>query len=63
MLHAHGVSPADLGVGRSEFTPEQSRNAFGILCSHWKAYRVTPVKFWLESELADIFGFDQVPLR
>jgi glucuronate isomerase len=61
MLHAHGVSLADLGVGQSEFTPEQSRNAFRILCSRWKAYRGTPVKFWLESELADIFGIDQVP--
>ncbi len=28
MLHAHGVSLADLGVGQSEFTPEQSRDAF-----------------------------------
>ena len=61
MMHAHGVSLADLGVGQSEFTPEQSRNAFRILCSHWKAYRGTPVKFWFESELADIFGIDLVP--
>ena len=60
-MHAHGVSLADLGVGQSEFTPEQSRNAFRILCSHWKAYRGTPVKFWFESELADIFGIDLVP--
>jgi len=61
MMHANGVSLADLGVGQAEFTPEQSRNAFRILCSHWKAYRGTPVKFWFESELADIFGIDLVP--
>jgi glucuronate isomerase len=61
MLHAHGVSLADLGVGQAEFTPEQARAAFRILCSHWKAYRGTPVKFWLESELVDVFGIDLVP--
>jgi len=61
MLHSHGVSLADLGVAQADFTPEQSRNAFRILCSHWSDYRGTPVKFWLESELADIFGIDLAP--
>ncbi|SMO31791.1 Glucuronate isomerase [Propioniciclava tarda] len=61
MLHSHGVSLADLGVAQADFTPEQSRNAFRILCSHWSDYRGTPVRFWLESELADIFGIDLAP--
>ena len=61
MLHSRGVELGDLGVGRSELTPEQSRHAFRILCSHWKVYRGTPVRFWLESELADIFGVSLVP--
>ncbi|MHB1489612.1 MAG: glucuronate isomerase, partial [Cellulomonas sp.] len=61
MLHAQGVPLADLGVGGHELTPEQRRRAFGLLCSHWAAYRGTPVKFWLESELAEIFGIDLVP--
>ena len=61
LLHAQGVSLAELGVGEPQFTPAQSRQAFRILCSHWKAYRGTPVKFWFESELADIFGVDLVP--
>ena len=26
-----------------------------LLCSHWDAYRGTPVRYWLESELGDIF--------
>jgi glucuronate isomerase len=61
MLHAHGVSLADLGVGQADFSPEQKRNAFRLLCSHWSAYRGTPVKFWFESELGEVFGLDLVP--
>ena len=61
MLHANGVSLSDLGVGETDFGPDRARQAFRILCSHWKAYRGTPVKFWFESELADIFGIDLVP--
>lgn len=61
MLHANGVDLADLGVGESDFSPERSRDAFRTLCSLWSAYRGTPVKFWFESELADIFGIDVAP--
>lgn len=61
VLHADGVSLSDLGVGRTDFTAEQARQAFRILCSRWKLYRGTPVKFWLESELVDVFGIDMVP--
>ncbi|WNB87229.1 glucuronate isomerase [Cellulomonas sp. ATA003] len=61
MLHAQGVSLADLGVGGHELTDVGRREAFRLLCTHWKAYRGTPVKFWLESELVDVFGIDVVP--
>lgn len=61
LLHANGVSLADLGVNQTDFGEARQRNAFRLLCKHWKAYRGTPVKFWLESELADIFGIDLVP--
>jgi glucuronate isomerase len=27
-----------------------------MLCEHWSAYRGTPVRFWLDAQLADIFG-------
>ena len=56
LLHAHGVDLADLGVGRESFDTEDSRRAFRILCEHWSAYRGTPVRFWLDAQLADIFG-------
>lgn len=60
MLHAQGVPLSALGVGRQAMTPAESRAAFRILCENWAAYRGTPVKFWLESQLADVFD---VPLR
>ncbi|HLR28061.1 MAG TPA: glucuronate isomerase, partial [Ruania sp.] len=56
MLHAHGVSLAELGVGRGPLDEAEARQAFRILCSHWSAYRGTPVRYWLEEELAGIFG-------
>jgi glucuronate isomerase len=56
LLHAHGVSLGELGVGRSGLTDVESRAAFRILCAHWDIYRGTPVRFWLEAQLADIFG-------
>ncbi len=61
LLHAYGVDLADLGVAQPDFTDDQARNAFRIFCSHWKIYRGTPMKFWFESELADVFGIDLVP--
>jgi glucuronate isomerase len=61
LLHASGVSLAELGVGGGQLTEAQSRAAFAQLCTHWTAFRGTPVRFWFESELAEIFAIDQVP--
>ena len=61
LLHASGVALSELGVGQADFGPAQSRAAFGLLCSHWQVFRGTPVRFWFESELADIFDIDQMP--
>lgn len=61
MLHANGVALSDLGVGEKDFGPDRARNAFRLLCSNWKIYRGSPVKFWFESELADIFGINVAP--
>jgi glucuronate isomerase len=55
LLHAHGVSLGELGVGRQELTEAESRAAFRLLCSHWDIYRGTPVRYWLDAQLADIF--------
>jgi len=61
MLHASGVGLDQLGVGQESSSAQQSRQAFRLLCAHWSAYRGTPIRFWLESELAEIFELDIAP--
>jgi glucuronate isomerase len=55
MLHAHGFELSALGVGQGTLSEEESRAAFRLLCSNWPVYRGTPVRFWLDAQLADIF--------
>ena len=61
LLHASGISLDQLGVAQTGFSPDQSRDAFRLLCSHWPVYRGTPIRFWLESELVEIFGLGLAP--
>jgi glucuronate isomerase len=61
LLHAHGVALESLGAGGTPLTPGRSRAAWRALCSHWAAFRGTPSRFWLESELGDIFGVTARP--
>lgn len=56
LLHASGVPLADLGVGQGPLPEAASRRAWRLLCEHWDVFRGTPVRYWLECELADIFG-------
>src|SRR3954469_3842818 len=60
LLHAGGVPLAELGVGRDELTEEESRHVWRRLCENWHLFRGTPSRYWLESELAEIFD---VPVR
>ena len=55
-LHAQGVQLSELGVGQGPLGEADSRKAFRILCSHWGSFGGTPVRLWLDSQLADIFG-------
>jgi glucuronate isomerase len=61
LLHADGVALSDLGVGRGGLSEEASRRAWRLLCERWHVYAGTPVRFWLEAELADIFGVTVTP--
>ena len=61
LLHAHGVALESLGAGAMPLTPDGSRTAWRALCSHWDAFRGTPSRFWLESELVEIFGVTTRP--
>jgi glucuronate isomerase len=55
LLHANGVALKELGVGRGRLAEPDARHAWRQLCGNWHLYRGTPVRYWLESELADIF--------
>jgi glucuronate isomerase len=61
LLHASGVSLESLGVGAQGLDEERSRAAWRHLCEHWHVFRGTPVRYWLETELHDIFGVTERP--
>jgi glucuronate isomerase len=61
LLHAHGVPLDELGVGAGDLDETRARHAWRLFCRHWAAFRGTPVRFWLEQELADIFGATVAP--
>jgi glucuronate isomerase len=61
LLHASGVPLDALGVGRGPLPEAEAREVWRLLCGHWDAYRGTPVRFWLEAELADIFDVSVRP--
>jgi glucuronate isomerase len=56
LLHAGGVSLDALGVGRGELPEHEARAVWRELCRNWHLFRGTPVRTWLEAELAEIFG-------
>lgn len=61
LLHADGVPLADLGVGQRPPSEAQSRQIWRLLCERWGLFAGTPVRVWLEAELADIFGVELRP--
>jgi glucuronate isomerase len=56
LLHASGVPLPALGVGQGPLSEAAAREAWRLLCTHWSVFRGTPVRYWLESELSEIFG-------
>ncbi|MCA1982160.1 glucuronate isomerase [Nocardioides nematodiphilus] len=61
LLHANGVALADLGVGRGPLSEADSRAVWRLLCKHWSLFAGTPVRFWLEAELGEIFEVAERP--
>ena len=61
LLHADGVALQDLGVGQGPPTKQQARRTWRLLCEHWPVFRGTPVRYWLEEELAEIFDVTERP--
>ena len=39
----------------------RARQAWRLLCANWHVFRGTPVRYWFDSELGDIFGVTQRP--
>ncbi len=56
LLHADGVPLDALGVGQGQLPESAARQVWRRFCERWPIYRGTPVRFWLEAELAGIFG-------
>jgi glucuronate isomerase len=61
MLHASGVPLGELGVGRGPLPEGEARAAWRHLCTNWAAFQGTPVRYWFDAELSDIFGVDERP--
>jgi glucuronate isomerase len=52
LLHADGVRLDELGAGQGPLDEDAARAVWRRLCERWPLYRATPVRFWLEAELA-----------
>jgi glucuronate isomerase len=61
LLHAGGVALDQLGVGEGPLPQDRARGAWRLLCGNWHLLRGTPVRYWFDSELADIFGVTERP--
>ncbi|HET6550935.1 MAG TPA: glucuronate isomerase [Solirubrobacter sp.] len=55
LLHASGAGLDELGVGQGPLAEDGSRAVWRRLCERWDVFRATPMRFWLEAELAEIF--------
>ncbi|ROQ40820.1 glucuronate isomerase [Frondihabitans sp. PhB188] len=63
LLHASGVPLEALGVepvdGSGRAAP--GREVWRALAEHWDVFLGTPVRYWFETELHDVFGLDEHP--
>ena len=61
LLHANGIDLAALGVGRGPLPEPEARAAWRLLCANWHVFRGTPVRYWFDGELGEIFGVTERP--
>lgn len=61
LLHADGVGLDELGVAQGPLDEAAARRAWRLLCERWPLLAGTPVRFWLELQLAEIFGVTDIP--
>lgn len=60
MLHASGHGLEEFGRD-GELDEAGSRAAWRTFCANWHLFRGTPMRFWMEAQLAGIFGVDVRP--
>ena len=58
-MHAHGIPLKDLGVGQAHFGRQEARHAFELLGSLWPAFAGTPMRWWFEDSLINVFGIHE----
>ena len=61
LLHAHGMTLSELGVGAEPLTEGAARQSWRILCERWAIFAGTPMKYWLEDVLLNVFGVEELP--
>jgi len=61
LLHAGGITLDRLGVGAGPLPEERAREAWRLLCANWHLFRGTPVRYWFDAELSEIFEIDRRP--
>ncbi|PXY22574.1 glucuronate isomerase [Prauserella muralis] len=63
MLVSQGMRLEELGVPRRDGGPVETdpRRIWRRLCENWHLFRATPSRYWLEHELAEVFGIDVQP--
>jgi glucuronate isomerase len=59
MLYSQGVSLEDLEIGKPEI--KDPRRVWRIFASHYRLFRATPTRMWLDFAFQELFGLD-VPL-
>lgn len=63
MLVSQGAQLPDLGVATLDGGPVETdpREVWRRFCAGWHLFRATPTRYWLEHELAVVFGLDVAP--
>ena len=63
MLYSRGVSLESLGVpsidGKPPNAEKDPRKIWQTFADHWKLFRATPTRAWLEYELREVFGISR----
>ncbi|WEV67227.1 glucuronate isomerase [Bifidobacterium sp. ESL0769] len=59
ILHGQGVPLSALGVGQTDFTEAQARDAFLLFGKYWFAFAGTPMRYWFEDSLVRVFGINK----